>query len=656
MMKRFGLLSVALSVTGRVTQSAALVMVMSAGWLTIRLSAQTLPTEVSKQGYADSIYVNGKVISVDDAGYNQNPGRIYEAIAVKNNRLQALGTSERIRTMANAETKVFDLKGQTVIPGIVESHVHIFGDARIAAEMGIQSPGISIGVEAGKDMESTRLKVENAIKDGISKSKPGEWVRVGIRPSEENGIDASRVFSWVTLGDFEPRERLDRIAPSNPVIVQVASRATINSTAWKLMETYFPDLNDYYESTLPDVPNAGTKGVIGVEGQVALQWEIFWEKTPTTLIADMMRRTLEKAAAHGLTTFSSRLTHPRLMDTYAMLNRENRMPIRFALLMEGHRRPRDQKTVRQAYQMTGNLTNLGNDYLWINGVASELWDSSFPQGCLGPDMPAPAVIKRREMCPAPGMLYYDTLKNALDAGWRLAGIHGVASHGARIFINMVEQSMKDTGTTVEEMRARRLTIEHAEALGNKPDVIAGLKRLGITVSVHPPRMWRRDDYVADYGPEVEAFIEPVKSWLDQGVKVVGQMERYTNVGYVWQLLMTREVNDGKKVLPKEALDRVVVLKMWTNWASEYVMKEKDLGTLEVGKLADFVVLDKDYLTIPIADIPKIKPQMTVVGGNIVFLDAPYAKALNMEPAGFRYEPGYEPWGPYKPEWSGGGGD
>jgi predicted amidohydrolase YtcJ len=126
------------------------------------------------------------------------------------------------------------------------------------------------------------------------------------------------------------------------------------------------------------------------------------------------------------------------------------------------------------------------------------------------------------------------------------------------------------------------------------------------------------------------------------------------VGYVWTILMTRDIGEGRKVQPQEAIDRVTVLKMWTNWASEYVLKEKDLGSLEVGKLADFVVLDKDYLTIPIDQIPEIRPLMTVVGGKPVFLDGPFASRLGRQPVGFQFAAGYKPWGPYVPEYGGGG--
>ncbi len=168
-----------------------------------------------------------------------------------------------------------------------------------------------------------------------------------------------------------------------------------------------------------------------------------------------------------------------------------------------------------------------------------------------------------------------------------------------------------------------------------------VKELGIIVSPNPVRMLKAKDYIQDYGPAVEKFIEPVKSWLDEGVTVVGQFEGYKGMGYQFYLLTTRDAN-GTPILPDQKLDRVVVLKMWTTWAPKYMMKD-DIGTLEVGKLADFVVLDKDYFTIPLSELQQIVPQMTVVGGKIGYLGADFAKSLGMEPVGYQFPEGYKPW-------------
>jgi hypothetical protein len=185
------------------------------------------------------------------------------------------------------------------------------------------------------------------------------------------------------------------------------------------------------------------------------------------------------------------------------------------------------------------------------------------------------------------------------------------------------------------------TTDHSEALGNVPDVMSKVKELGIIVSPNPIRMLKMKDYVQDYGPGVEKFIEPIKSWLDEGVSVVGQFEGYRGMGYQFYLLTTRDGN-GTPILPDQKLDRVVALKMWTTWAPTYMMKP-DIGTLEVGKLADFVVLDRDFFTIPLTELQQIVPQMTVIGGKIGYLNVDFAKKLGMEPVGYQFPEGYKPW-------------
>ena len=621
-------------------------LILALAWLGLpALDAQNaVPPEVAKHGYADTVVVNGKIVSMDDQGYNANPGRTYQAMAIKKTRIIGLGTNERMRALAGPNTKVIDVGGRLVIPGIIDTHAHLFGNAQVAAAMGIKVPpdGVSLSLQAGKDFEATRLKIENSVKDAVAKLKPGDWVNVGVSGNPQEGVSNSRVAAWLSQGDLEPRSRLSNVAPRNPVLLQSGSRGILNSAAFDLMSKLMPEFADYEAEEVTDVPGSNQLGVVAVGGMTAVEWDVWYAHQPTTMLAEMIRRDWEMAAAHGETAFGSRVHHPKIMESLNFLNRTGLAPIRMMMLIEVHRRPNDPQFMRELYRYTGNLTGIGDDMMWMGGVASELWDSSFPQHCFGNDLPAPPEIKKREKCMKPGDMYWDALQNALQQGWRLAGVHGVASDGVRRYTQLIEMAMKNSGMTVDDIRKLRLTTEHAEALGNVPDVIAKIKELGIIVSANPPRMARLPDYIQDYGPKAEAFMQPVKSWLDQGVNVVGQFEGYRSIGADFNLYITRNVN-GRLVLPDQKLDRVTVFKMWTTWASRYMMKENDIGTLEVGKLADFVVLDKDYFTIPVEEIPKISPLMTVMGGKARYLGEAFAKQIGMEPTGWQYPANYQPW-------------
>ena len=601
-----------------------------------------VPDEVAEHGYADSIYVNGKIVTMDDHGYNNSPGHVHEGMAVKQARIISLGTTEHIKTLANAKTKVYDLQGMTLIPGLIDTHNHNFG-GQVGPTMGINSPdtGIAVRVQAGKDMETTRLRIETAIKDSIAKVKPGEWINVGINENAQEGISSNRIFSWVGRGELEPKERLNRIAPDNPVIVQQASRATMNEKGWEVARSFLPFFDDYAEEEISDVAESNERGLIAVGEETAMTWNIFYRNQPLDRLAEMVRRSWERMAAQGITSFASRVHNPRIIDTITYLHREMDQPIRFGALYEVHRKPEDPAFVRKFYTYTGNLTGVGDDYLWFHGVASELWDSSFPQSCLGPDLPAPPQIKIRELCPHPGVMYWDVLENALKNGWRLAGVHGLASDGVRRFTQLMDKVVKETNITAADIRKLRPTVEHVEALGYVPDVMAKVKEYGIILNVNPPRLVREKEYIQDYGPKAEEFMMPVKKWLDNGFTVVGHFEGGA-VGSTMNNLIRREVN-GRVVLPDQKLDRVVVLKLFTTWASQYMLKEKEFGTLEIGKLADFVVLDKDFFTIPDTDIPTIRPQMTVVGGKTRYLNAELAKKWGSEPVGFQFPAGAFPW-------------
>ncbi len=612
-----------------------------------RVSAQAaLPAEVADNGYADIILYNAKVVSMDDSGVNENPGHVYEAIAVKRNVIMALGASDRIRAMAGPKTRVIDAAGRFIMPGIIESHAHIYGNRRIAQQLGLKAPdtGVAIVIRVAKDFETTRALIAKRVGEEVAKLQPGDWVHATLAPNPKEGITSNAVWAWVTADVIASKDLMDKVAPNNPVLVQAGPRGNLNSKGFDAAEALVPHFKEFVRQSIGDayVENID-KGFVGVAAMESLTWDVWYRKAPTSVAAEIVRRDLEMAAAHGVTTFSSRVPHPRILDSFVWLGREGQLPVRFAALMEVHRRPTDPNATRQFYKMTGNLTGLGDDHLWIHGVASEFWDSLYPFACLGPDFVGDPKIKRREQCPQPGELWYDTLHNALSAGWRLAGIHGVGSHGVRLFIQMVESVMKETGMTVQDVRKLGLTIEHAEVLGTRPDVMQGLAKYGIIVSACPCFMNSKAEYVKDYGSEAESFIVPVRSLAEGGIKVVGQNHSYHQIGFLWKRFMDREVK-GSTVNAKEAVDRVTVLKMWTTWPAEYVRKQDRLGTLEVGKFADILVLDRDLLTIPVADITKVRPQMTLLDGQVKYLSSEFAASAGMAPVGYQFPKDYEPWG------------
>ena len=103
------------------------------------------------------------------------------------------------------------------------------------------------------------------------------------------------------------------------------------------------------------------------------------------------------------------------------------------------------------------------------------------------------------------------------------------------------------------------------------------------------------------------------------------------------VLLTRKNEQGALVAPEEAIDRNTLIKMMTSWPARYVLKEDVLGTLEAGKLADVLVLNQDYFTVPIEKLPDTYPLLTVVGGKIIVLREEFAKELGRQPVGPQIE-------------------
>ncbi|MCH8818834.1 MAG: amidohydrolase family protein [Acidobacteria bacterium] len=457
-----------------------------------------LPPEVARYGYADTIFVNGKIVSMDDKSTSTEVGNIYQSIAVKGTKIVKLGTSQEVRALAGPDTTVFDLKGRTMIPGIIESHRHIYGGAvRQLDRLGFKYPpdGIKmVSMQADRDLEKTQAIMRDAIQDAVKDVNPGDWVVLRIQGHPEAPREAGM---WGFARRLTNLKTLDLWTPDNPLLVSPGLRGNVNSKALEVLNEFLPGYSASIQETMhgidigEDIPSIGW---VGSQEMSVITWELFLEKLPAATLAQALKIQSEEAASVGITTISTRIPFPKVMSGYATLAGLGQMPIRLSAHYEVHRMPTEPDQTRQIYRRTGVLQGIGNDYFWIDGVASERWDSIYPESCTGPDTQAPPHIKSREVCPKPGDLPWDVLENALKSGWRLAGVHMCGSESARAYFRMIDRARAANGMSMEDIRNMKMTTEHCNLIGKQPDIIQKLKDYGIIISCGP-------DYIRDVRPQ-----------------------------------------------------------------------------------------------------------------------------------------------------------
>lgn len=596
--------------------------------------SQARPPLVDEMGFADSILVNGKIVSMDDrTTVPDTPGQIFQAMAIKGEKIMALGTNAEIRQLSGSRTRIVDLEGRTVIPGLIATHYHLFMSAArtYGPGQGLVDPSIKVTVVAEKTAEGTAKKLRDSIANAVQVQNipSGQWITVDLREGQDNR--RGTINTWLYQGVIN-RRHIDSATSNHPVIVKAGSVQNIfNAVAIEEVKKVFPDWEEHTD--LENRIGAGQDGQGAVPEAQGLTFELWWRDKPLDNLAEALRLQGLEVPKRGITTVATRLLFPTIIAAYHLLNRQDQMPHRLAYYIESQRGNFSSlKTTREVYRFMGapwTTHAAGNKMLWLNGMSNEVWDSTVNEICMGPDVPAPPEIKARERCPGPGSKPWESIKTAIVSGWRPAQVHGTSSHGARLYIQMLDEAMEEGGYSLEYMKNLRTTLGHNELMGNVPDVMAGIKRYGIIINVNMAYLEDVPQNILDYGEELRAFAMPVKTWINQGVRVTFEARGMDFWTPIYSLITRRiprtgifgNVKGGEDIvlLPEEAIDRVTALKMATTWASEYMLAEDTIGTLEAGKYADFAVLEKDFFSIPVEEIRDgIPVVMTGLGGQIVY--------------------------------------
>jgi predicted amidohydrolase YtcJ len=428
-----------------------------------------------------------------------------------------------------------------------------------------------------------------------------------------------------------------------------------NERAMEKVLELWPDFVESINNQARGTESPGERGII-LQSPLRAHLNQLLREQPTPAQYGEGFRMLVKDYYHpaGITTFGSRLnTNAQVSAYHYMLRKEGRLPIRFAYSYDLARQPIAAVSSAGLYETIGVMwgTIEANPWFWLHGMSSEGdWDAP-NRACLGDDLPAKRGVDVRqvkeilEICPDFDSPTVQALMRGVRSGWRFAGVHGVGSHALRIFIEQLELHMKANPKvlTIDYVRESRHGFAHGTMTGAVPDVVEKLLEYNIYLPINVRRALaiEPDNIRQNYGEPGWEFLGPVKTLLDAGVKVVGEAE----IGYptpetyfdLMDVYVNREIEggtgesiwipekfgDGEVYSPEEGVDRVIALKLMTSRSAEFLYAETKVGSLEVGKYADFIVADKPYLSGPDTEIRNNKVVMTVQAGKTVYQDPEY---------------------------------
>ena len=588
---------------------------MSYCFFTSQVAAQTGKGMVI---FADAVYHNGKIVTVDERF------SVSQALAVRDGKIMAVGSNSEILALAGPKTLQLDLKGKSVLPGFIDTHSHLFdyAPANWANDLEKLEPELA-------QYRQTEVRVTSfdeaiaRLKEMLAKTPAGKIVHVQLQPSS-----VAEEF-----GKKMMLKEMDELAPKNPIVVQLrGTDRRANSPIFKMFTDYFGELPEEIPSDAKGTP----RGPIGSGAMRTLIGEILVQK-PQTLAA-IYKKELQAWSALGVTTWSSSLPTAKVFDGFAVLDRAGEMPIRFAY---SHRMgAAGFAHAAEFYKRLGNNVGHGTNYLWTIGVSLSALDSSYPRHCT--TVKARDEIKSREICEADAQ--YKIMRAAVQAGQRISGTHVYGDGAVDKFLDLIEKASAEAGISADEIRAKKHNIDHC-GMSPRPDQIERGKKLDIIWSCAPRYIEDAADISRDYGEKyAHEMNAPIQNILKAGGKVVMEMDdrrvhrkeggAFAHIKYA----VTRKDSEGRTWGAKQAVDKSTALKMFTRWAAEYVLREKELGSLERGKWADFVIIDRDYLNTPDEDLSKINVMLTAVAGKLVYTNPQFAKAEKLPAVGLTLMP------------------
>jgi predicted amidohydrolase YtcJ len=597
--------------------------------------------QLGAQQQADLILHNGKILTVD-ANFST-----MQAVAVTGNKIAAVGTDAEVMRLAGPNTVKLDLKGRTVVPGLIDTHLHITGSGDYGtAPTDAKRRNYSIdwkGVGSKDD-------VLNQIRGIMTKYHPpkGEWIAFAnqLSFSGVGGDINPRKDQAKILYDDMNRYDLDKVLPDNPAIFTMGvpdeNALFVNSAAIDILWAKHGDFIKKYGRFWID--SAGRPEGHLEPPATRLMLNLYAPKMDPEDMAPGIQKRLEELAAQGHTTISTKMRMNGI-DAYKMLEKQGTQPVRL-----GYGLGWDffgSVEVMDQLQKFANQIGSGGDMNWVSSVAPSSVDGASTRACtnlkrdkeFGPidkwfpvgQCHTDSEYRGGSDRPAniSGNYFQDWVMAMPKYNLRLANDHVAGDRSVANLLGMIEKLQAQYGKDA----TKNWGLEHCTLVD--PKDFARAARLGVMFSCAPKYIQSVAPTAAvSYGEAVaNTFVVPVKSLMQAGARVAYEADQDT---YVWddlEIFLTRKDENGRVWGPQEKLDKITTLKTVTRWAAEYVLKPDKLGSIEPGKLADLVVLDRDYLATPDEQVHEVRSLLTMMDGKATFVDKDFAAEYNYRPQG-----------------------
>jgi predicted amidohydrolase YtcJ len=523
---------------------------------------------------ADVILLNGKIITVDQRF------SIAEAMAIRGERIVAVGRNADVLEQQGPGTKVIDLKKRTVIPGLIDNHAHF-----------IRAPEHD---ELRLDGVTLRSKALAMLTERVRAARPGEWIATLGGWSEDQFTDDPRGF---------PLEELDRIAPDNPVVLQaVYIHSYLNSAALKAagIDSATPDPRG---GAIEKDPAGKPTGVVRGAGAVAFVAARIPLPDPEQWLANV-RKVVAGLNAMGITAWydaGGRGVDARHYDAYRTLADRGELNARaFWTTIRQPATPAEVDKVLAEIQQATPFQ--GNDYFDNIGWGESVY------------LPATTQLLRNDYVVKPeDMRQVQRILHAVAESGMFLNAHVEMENAIDAYLTELEAVNK-----VEPLKGLRWVLSHLDQVTDAQ--LARMKRLGLYAGLHSRPLIQGGLMHAVHG-ERAWDMPPFKRVQDSGI-VWGLGSDATavttsNPFYTLWFAVTGRMIGGRRV-NRQSVSREQALIAHTRSNAYFVFQEDNLGSLQPGRYADLLVLDRDYFTVPAAQIKDIKPLMTMVGGKIVY--------------------------------------